>query len=637
MPARDSLFDCSGKGRALLLLLNASRPTMRQDQFISVAENQMNQTAIYARRGGCLALDVLRRAGSPGAVIILLLLTSCSTVRVKLNPDQVTRDGIQSANLLRQVAGVPVSVISTFAEGSANLLKHARDLEFKGSREDSAAAYMKAAIDARELLVSNSEARGSEAEKAIVKVHNSALARFAELWIKDPRGFEPGPYRLSRGSENLEIELSKESSYQRGYFDRFIAAEAVDGKGLVHKHRDGYGATIVAIRDQLPERAGEMRFYPDRGLHQPVTVTMDSVIKSGETTRVTLSIRNPLVQETAPVGNRSLPLATDYSAPLAMLLKGRNEVLSGLAGFFEADERIETSGLFLMESYDPTRIPVILIHGLISVPIIWRDIIPEMIADPEISKRYQFMVFTYPSSFPLIESAALLRDQLGALRAKYDPDGKDPLSRNIVVVGHSMGGMLAHSLVTDFGDNLWKQFSDSPLESLSVPETTREGIRRLVYFDMDPAVRRAVYFSTPHRGSEMAEKSLAGIVSRVVKLPHNVLRVTGSLFDPGLSSGLHLKSSVDKKVTSIQSLQPGADMVVAMDASPHKEGVVHHSIVGDRGKGDTPESSDGIVDYWSSHLENADSELIVPTGHKSYKHPRAIAELRRILYLHAGL
>jgi len=59
--------------------------------------------------------------------------------------------------------------------------------------------------------------------------------------------------------------------------------------------------------------------------------------------------------------------------------------------------------------------------------------------------------------------------------------------------------------------------------------------------------------------------------------------------------------------------------------------------MGDRGRNDTPNSSDGVVEYWSARQEGAASELIVPTDHGSYKHPRAIEELRRILRLHAGI
>ncbi|NJM38630.1 MAG: alpha/beta hydrolase, partial [Akkermansiaceae bacterium] len=66
-------------------------------------------------------------------------------------------------------------------------------------------------------------------------------------------------------------------------------------------------------------------------------------------------------------------------------------------------------------------------------------------------------------------------------------------------------------------------------------------------------------------------------------------------------------------------------------------GVPHHSIIGDRGKGDTPNSSDGVVAYWSSHLNSAASEKIVPAGHGAFDHPEAITELRRILLLNAGI
>jgi hypothetical protein len=59
-----------------------------------------------------------------------------------------------------------------------------------------------------------------------------------------------------------------------------------------------------------------------------------------------------------------------------------------------------------------------------------------------------------------------------------------------------------------------------------------------------------------------------------------------------------------------------------------------HSIIGDRGRGDTPNSSDGVVPYWSSHLAGAQSELIVPGPHGSLALPQTIADLKRILRLH---
>jgi hypothetical protein len=65
--------------------------------------------------------------------------------------------------------------------------------------------------------------------------------------------------------------------------------------------------------------------------------------------------------------------------------------------------------------------------------------------------------------------------------------------------------------------------------------------------------------------------------------------------------------------------------------------VPYYSIIGDRGRGDTPNSSDGVVPYWSSHLAGAQSELIVPGPHGSYALPQTVAELKRILRLHLAV
>ncbi|MEQ1839939.1 MAG: hypothetical protein ABL994_06000 [Verrucomicrobiales bacterium] len=574
-------------------------------------------------------------AGSLGA---LVALCSCSTVKVKTSPDRVNREGLESAHLLGKVATAPFSLLARVAGSSVDLLKSGRKYEWRGAKEDAAGSYLKAAVEAHVLIASGLEEPGSEAEAALMELHNSALASFAELWIADPRKAMPGPLRLNCGAETLEIVLSDTSTYAPAFFDRVLAANAVRQKGMARRTREGYGAPMVAIREKSAERTDEMSFYSDRGLNTPVTLTIDSVARAAGAdgvTTVSLSMRNPLVENTVLAGQRRLPLSADYSAPVALVLKGQSELLGGMHGFFKAVDRVNESGIYLTGPYDPDRIPVILIHGLLSVPIIWRDIIPEMTADPEISSRYQFMVFTYPSSYPLLESAQLLRDELKALRARYDPEGNDPLSRNMVLVGHSMGGLLSQCLVSDFDDKLWKQFSETPLQDAPLDSGEKEDVKDLIYFKPDPAVRRVVYFSTPHRGANVAAKGLAGLVSSVVRLPVGVIRATEDLLDPAV--GTHLKVPIKGKYTSIQSLKPGAPVVAALEETPHEAGVIFHSIIGDRGRGDTPNSSDGVVEYWSSHLPGAASELIVPTGHQTYKDPRAIAELKRILREDEGL
>jgi hypothetical protein len=69
---------------------------------------------------------------------------------------------------------------------------------------------------------------------------------------------------------------------------------------------------------------------------------------------------------------------------------------------------------------------------------------------------------------------------------------------------------------------------------------------------------------------------------------------------------------------------------------PIVPGIPHHTIQGDRGKGDTPNSSDGVVPYWSSHMEGAQSECIVPSDHSAHQNPKAFDEVARILKLNAN-
>jgi hypothetical protein len=91
---------------------------------------------------------------------------------------------------------------------------------------------------------------------------------------------------------------------------------------------------------------------------------------------------------------------------------------------------------------------------------------------------------------------------------------------------------------------------------------------------------------------------------------------------------------------SVDFLTPDNRFVRAIQTIPVTPGIPHHVICGDRGKGGhrdktKPVMSDGVVPYWSSHMDTAESERIVPFGHGAHQHPLAIAEVGRILKLHA--
>lgn len=149
----------------------------------------------------------------------------------------------------------PFSPLVALSEASALLLTSAKQFESKGQTDDAAGCYLKVAVAAFGLLASGSEAPGSEAEEEILAVQNSSLARFAELWMGAPLEMGRGPTRFGCAGETLEIRLSKDSTYVPRYprcpryFDRVIAAESIEEKGMVRKTRSGCGAPLVGIRE----------------------------------------------------------------------------------------------------------------------------------------------------------------------------------------------------------------------------------------------------------------------------------------------------------------------------------------------------------------------------------------------------
>jgi hypothetical protein len=106
-----------------------------------------------------------------------------------------------------------------------------------------------------------------------------------------------------------------------------------------------------------------------------------------------------------------------------------------------------------------------------------------------------------------------------------------------------------------------------------------------------------------------------------------ITAITAATQDPGAVQAKRLPNSID-------TLSPHNRFVLEVNKLPITPGIPYHSIIGDRGHGDTPNSTDGVVAYWSSHLDGAQSELIVPSNHSSPANPEAIAEVRRILRLY---
>ena len=285
----------------------------------------------------------------------------------------------------------------------------------------------------------------------------------------------------------------------------------------------------------------------------------------------------------------------------------------------------DTTRLCQLQQYDPARTPVIFVHGLQETGASWAPMIDSLRNDAVIRARYQFWFFSYPSGYPYPYSAALFRRDLDGIRRAF------PNHRRVILIGHSMGGMICRLMMTDAGDKIWRDFFGTSPARTPTAGDTRKQLEEVFVFNHRPDVKRAIFISTPHRGSKFAAGWIGRIGAALVRTPRVFTSIYASskpllIADPAARPLNRMPNSVD-------TLEPNDRFVQAVDKLPITPGIPYHSIMGDRGRGDTPNSSDGIVPYWSSHLDGARSELIVHSDHGAQYNSEAIQEVARILKL----
>lgn len=429
-----------------------------------------------------------------------------------------------------------------------------------------------------------------------------------------------------------------------------VPAQEGEAHGFHHvKRAEGLGMPLVLERRLTQQRSPEEANFPAI-ICAPATAVVYPDHNSG-TGRVVCWLHDPMenLEETAPpvgleaeleqvslkAGSQqpNMPLAMDLTTPLAREFRDtRLSVVSKLAVLSPTKFDMKT-GLYLLDPYQPGKIPVILVHGLASSPMAWKNAYNELAHDPQLAGRFQFWLYFYPTGNPILLSAARMRKHLRETRDYYDPEHRDPALDNMVLVGHSMGGLLTRAAISHSGDTLWSSLARINFSELQLPEDEKQRMANAFFFEPVPGVRRAVFMATPHRGSPLGDawygrlgSSLVRVPSSVNQLRKDVVRLNGrDAFDPEFLEG---------RQSSIAQLRWENPVLKALHELPISQGVAYHSIVGLQ-HGQTPETGgDGVVPYQSAHLEGALTELVVPSNHSVQETRPAITELKQILAEH---
>ena len=448
---------------------------------------------------------------------------------------------------------------------------------------------------------------------------------------------EPGPRPLPFG--RIEIGVDEKMLLWSGYrMTRFVSLGEFKVRGFLNRYRQaGIGAPLAAELKPVgegPEAEEARKRIPPR-LKVPVTAVLriDDVstgIATGDL-RGQIEVYAADAATTADIGGRSVPLELEPTAALAYQLEGAPVWDTEIGAFLSAFKPPFPEGLLMMHPYRPERVPVVLVHGTASSPARWADIINELQNDPKLRNRIQFWLFTYNTSNPILLSASELRQGLQRIRKEIDPDGRDPALSQMVVVGHSQGGLLTRLMVTDSGTRFWDSFSDVPFDKVEMSPEARALLQRSIFFEHQPFVTRVVFIATPHRGSFRVSSFVLGLVRKLVTLP---ITVVGAATELGTkNTGLPKEAAP----TAVDNMMPGNRFVRTLSASPIAPGVTAHSIIPVTEEGPPQGQNDTVVKYESAHIDEVVSEKIVRSTHSTQSTPTTILEVRRILYEHLGI
>ena len=607
----------------------------------------------------------LRRAAFSAwaALLLLLVLTNCRPpIQVtRMDPREVQREltsnvistgnlsdqteiVLRRQNLSALLATDPEAAIASLhrtavaEDADPDLLFALAELSFRHAEDTGKRSYFLAAsIYAFAFLFPDDPTQRPSAFDPRIRIacdlYNRGLTSAFASADRTRVEFRSGHFDLPFGG--IDIRFDQETARWGNLpLSDFTPADELHIKGLQNRYRQrGIGAPLAADATSVVQEKG-FRVTPD--VKVPVTALLRVDVSRQKLADGRLSGQIDIYPAFDPslieIRGQSVPLEVDTSAAFAYGLSDPKIWASEFRGFlngayFDGD-RSPIDGL---EPYRPGQIPVVFIHGTASSSGRWADLVNDLQSDPVIRDHYQFWWFTYNTGNPTALSALQLRRALEAAVQSVDPEGKDPALNQIVLVGHSQGGLLAKMLVVDSGSKIWDAFSRKSPEDLKVSPQTRELLREALFLKPEPRVRRVIFIATPQHGSYVAGSVIGQLLGRLVTLPLSLAKSMGEVMTGNLDALRVARAGSG----SVWSMTPGNPILQTFAKLPISKNVAANSIIPVLGNGPIEAGDDGVVTYKSAHIDGVESELIIRNaGHSVQSNPQTVDEVRRILLLH---
>ncbi len=439
--------------------------------------------------------------------------------------------------------------------------------------------------------------QSGDLDESVATQYNSELRKLvAKLHGQD------GPPNLTaidtsqiHGADRIDQLLIADTiKVQRGFCDK----SSIPGVGIP-----------VALRLQ-PTASDPL--VPEDGLWVPATVVSDGV-----------NLR--LIDSTSrsAIGVRQTPLAMNFVAPLAKDIHARQREFQRLTAVLNYERFSPRMGIVRVFGFHPKKTPVVLVHGIYSTTNSWNNAINSLMRIPEVREQYEFWVFNYPTGAPIPFLAEELRSAVQQVTQSRAALGAE--REGMVLIGHSMGGLMAKALTQNSGQKQWQAYFKVAPESLPISRSQQAELRAMFFFEPLPEVERAIFVATPHRGAGITGRRSVELIDEVVRTPRDLLEATKVLRKhPELltTEGLHLVADFPN---SIEHMRPGNSLGELFSELPLNPKVKYHSIIG---------KCDKIVERSSSSIDGVTSEAIIESDHGAQASVTGIEEIARILQAH---
>lgn len=458
--------------------------------------------------------------------------------------------------------------------------------------------------------------------------------------------------QTSNGPWELLCQL-RGGQWRAEEFERFDFVSSYEIQGLTnHYHTFGLGVPLIAVRRNYDGEPAATRYYP-KNLSFPVTAFLRPV-RAGAVSadpqpfkqQALLELYDPLVTNDLMIGKWRIPLESDLSTPLAYFLSDLKLDDVAWEGFLRPENLFTLQpgrsrplmGLYMTEPYQPGKIPVVMVHGLWSSPMTWMEMFNDLRSVEEIRDRYQFWFYLYPSAQPFWISAGQMRRDLAEARKTLDPESIEPALDQMVLIGHSMGGLVSKLQTINSSGEYWKLVSNRPFEQIKASPELRNKMEQSFFFQPNVSVRRVITVATPHQGSTFSNQTTQWLLDKMIRMPQFLVHDMRQLYHDNPDA--FGDKSLMRIETSIDSLSPSSPIFPVMKASRRPSWVKFHNVIGHRPKngifsafGGT--DGDGVVSLDSAQIPDVESELIVPADHVTIQsHPLTVLEVRRILMEH---